>query len=263
MGNYKILYRIRIDHDYFGGTECPGLALRLTPQGMQLTMRRSMLFRQTGINEWVLIFDTEAALDTDNDELDLELLITDPVFEIYTEWEGFCPSNHNLLQLPAKDEEMKNRKVMAAAAIRLSDEKEQIGTPLYTVRLRLTKEMVDTAIKGNPQQAILHFNASEVCLEYIFLPHNGENTPINELSLEDVTGKLKFSPFEEYSLFNRKTIRTTTKKNIRLQKRLESRLRLVATKEERKQIIMSQVQLPDLGRFESGKKGVIRQICYF
>lgn len=59
MESYRILYRIRIGHDYFDGKPCPALQCRLTPQGEALAHRRGLLFRQTAPGEWTLLFRQE------------------------------------------------------------------------------------------------------------------------------------------------------------------------------------------------------------
>ena len=43
MDNYRIIYRIRVEHDYFDGKPCSALECRLTRQGEALVRRRGLL----------------------------------------------------------------------------------------------------------------------------------------------------------------------------------------------------------------------------
>lgn len=80
MEIYKPLYRITIEHDYFNNRACPALSLRITSQGLQLARQRTLLFRQTAVNEWTLLYDsTDPGVDTERDMLEFSLNITDPI----------------------------------------------------------------------------------------------------------------------------------------------------------------------------------------
>ena len=46
MESYRILYRLRVQHDYFEGRPCTAIGCRLTPQGIELARQRNLLFRQ-------------------------------------------------------------------------------------------------------------------------------------------------------------------------------------------------------------------------
>lgn len=267
MEIYKPLYRITIEHDYFNNRACPALSLRITSQGLQLARQRTLLFRQTAVNEWTLLYDsTDPGVDTERDMLEFSLNITDPIFTLYTEWGGLHPAGTYLLQLPAKEEEMeKKNKVSVMSAIRPLNEKLKFRASFCTVRLRLTKELLEAAEADDPKQEVLHFSAPEVQWEYFFLSRSKEHISPDDLLLEDAIGKLKFSDFKECEVFGKTAVYTITKDSFPLLENLGSHLRLIALKGERKQrrVLLSQVPLPDLGRFQSGQSGIIRQICYY
>ncbi|MDN0070804.1 hypothetical protein QVN97_02110 [Bacteroides caecigallinarum] len=168
MESYRILYRIRIGHDYFDGKPCPALQCRLTPQGEALAHRRGLLFRQTAPGEWTLLFRQEP--DTKNDVLPLDLFVADPKFTLYTAWDGFQPSAAYSLELPMAEET-----VEAATAIRPTGKKRAIGSGFCTLSLRLTPRMVEAADSGQPMQTVLHFNVAAAQWEYLFIP-NGEDS---------------------------------------------------------------------------------------
>ena len=94
MGTYRPLYNIRIEHEYFDGNICRAMQCRISPSGQALCHRRGLLFRQTGTNEWTILYDDAGAgVDTLSDVLALELVMADPAFVLYTQWNGFQPSS--------------------------------------------------------------------------------------------------------------------------------------------------------------------------
>lgn len=134
MDSYRILYRIRVEHDYFDGKPCTTFQCRLTPQGEALARWRGLLFRQTAPGEWAVLFNREP--DTGLDTLMLALSIADASFPIYTAWDDFRPSANYELELPRK------------------------------------KETLEAANAGTPMQTVLHFHAPSVQWEYLFVPHS-------------------------------------------------------------------------------------------
>ena len=72
MGTYRPLYNIRIEHEYFDGNICRAMQCRISPSGQALCHRRGLLFRQTGTNEWTILYDDAGAgVDTLSDVLAL------------------------------------------------------------------------------------------------------------------------------------------------------------------------------------------------
>ena len=105
MGTYRPLYNIRIEHEYFDGNICRAMQCRISPSGQALCHRRGLLFRQTGTNEWTILYDDAGAgVDTLSDVLALELVMADPAFVLYTQWNGFQPSSAYRLELPVGQE---------------------------------------------------------------------------------------------------------------------------------------------------------------
>ena len=86
MGTYRPLYSLRVEHDYYDNLACRALAFRLKAGGVDLCRRRGLLFRQTAVNEWTLLYDCDSAgVDTSSDKVEAELCITDPAFVLFTE----------------------------------------------------------------------------------------------------------------------------------------------------------------------------------
>lgn len=102
MGTYRPLYSLRVEHDYYDNLACRALAFRLKAGGVDLCRRRGLLFRQTAVNEWTLLYDCDSAgVDTSSDKVEAEFCITDPAFVLFTDWAALRPENAYTLELPA------------------------------------------------------------------------------------------------------------------------------------------------------------------
>ena len=262
MENYQILYRIAVTHSYFGGDICMALAYKLNMQSILLVRRRGLLFRQIAANEWMVLYNSMGeGLDTEHDVLELEMSITDPAFTFYTKWEGFRPMGSYELQLPAAEEQ-----IDAVSAIVLSDEKRKVRTSICTVRLQLTKEMLEAAKMKKPMSVTLRFFAPSVQWEYLFIPRGDNGIPGEQLLLEDTTGSLEFSAFEPFEMEGRTVWRTLSRDLISMKFANENHLRLVVQtgdSRQQKRILIARVEPPVPGRFNSGRPGVMRQIYYY
>lgn len=257
MESYRILYRIRIEHDYFDGKPCPALECRITLQGETLAHRRGLLFRQTSSGEWTLLFRQEP--DTKNDELLLDLYVADPKFMLYTAWKSFLPSAVYSLKLPGKKEIIE-----AETAIQPTQKKRAIGSGFCTLHLRLTDELVNAAKNGQPIQEILHFKEASVQWEYLFIPNDGESIPPGQLKLEDVAGKVQFTTFKECKVYGRKAWLTQSKSCIPMRQAYPCKLRLTAQNGDRqKRVLLSHVRPPEPGYYMDAQQGILRQICYY
>ena len=257
MESYRILYRIRIGHDYFDGKPCPALLCRLTPQGEALAHRRGLLFRQAAPGEWTLLFRQEP--DTQNDVLTLDLSLADPKFTLYTAWDGFQPPAAYSLELPMAEET-----VEAATAIRPTGKKRAIGSGFCTLSLRLTPEMVEAADSGQPMQTVLHFNVAAAQWEYLFIPNGEDSVQPSPLQLEDASGKVQFTAFKECEAYGRKAWVTRSKSRIPMCPAYPCKLRLTVQNGGRqKRVLLSQVAPPEPGRYLDAQRGILRQVCYY
>lgn len=263
MGTYRPLYNIRIEHEYFNGNICRAVQCRLSSAGQMLCRRRSLLFRQTGTNEWTILYDDAGAgVDTLSDVLALELIMTDPDFVLYTRWNGFQPSSAYLLELPSGQETPE-----ATDAIVEQSDKRQIGTGFCTVRLHLTEGMFSAAKAGTPETVRLQFRVPEYRWEYLFVPRSGEHIPPEKLRLEEYSGKLTFGPFNTVTEYDREMLSTISLDKIPLREQYAYRLRLISVAGEGGhrpgQVLLHQVTPPKPGVFLSKDPEFLRQLCYF
>lgn len=263
MGNYRPLYHIRIEHEYFDGNICRAMQCRLSSAGQTLCRRRGLLFRQTGTNEWTILYDNAGAgVDTLSDVLALELVLTDPDFVLYTYWNGFQLSSAYLLELPSGQDAPE-----AADAIVEQADKRQIGTGFCTVQLRLTEKIFSDAKAETPETVRLQFHVPEYLWEYLFVPRGGERISPEKLRLEESGGKLTFKPFETVTEYGREMLRTVSTDKIPLREQYKYRLRLITVTGEGdnrpKQVLLRQVEPPKPGVFLNDDRESIRKICYF
>ena len=256
MENYRILYRIRIEHDYFDRTKCSAVQCFLTPQGEDLLRRRGMLFRQTDVNEWTFLYNSEP--DTDNDVLNLNLSLNDPNFISYTEWNEFSPTAAYSLDLPG------SKKVLdAATVIRKSEKSRRIGQGFCTVSLKLTEKMLKYAASGKPITSVIHFCAPSVKWEYIFIPRV-DDVVNGALSLHDDTGTLEFSLFKKCEIYGKSAWQTETGKPVPMRYAYSCKLRLMANENGKQaRILLSKVDPPVMGQYRDAPGNVLRQIYYY
>lgn len=257
MESYRILYRIRIRHDYFNGQPCKSLECRLTDAGEALAFRRGLLFRETAPDEWALLFGQEP--DTENDVLFLNLVNTSSMLPIYTACEGWEPSANYELRLPASGETVEVFKTM-----RPTGKKRAIGSGFCTLFLRLTDEMLQAAKAGKPMQTVLHFEAAEAQWEFQFFHRENEPLPSGQLVLEDRNGQLKFTAFEEQEIRGRKAWITRSESRIRMSRDYPYTLRLILYNEgTQKRVLLARVAPPEPGQYLDAPKGILRRICIF
>lgn len=257
MESYRRLYQITVKHGYFGEKPCPSLKLSLSRESEALMNRRGMLFREMGIGSWTLLFNE--APDTDKDVLHLELSVADPKFTLFTDWLGFKPSDRYELQLPASE-----GLIDATSAILHTDKKRSIGSGFCGIALRLNEKLVETALSGKAEEAVLQFHTPQKHWEYLFIPQRDEEIDGKLLFLEDATGNVKFSPFTSCETYGRKAWRTISENPIPMRDTYSCKLRLAAmlNNGKQKRILLSQIETPQPGRYMDNPE-FLRQVCYF
>ncbi|MEG1565096.1 MAG: hypothetical protein RR365_15465 [Bacteroides sp.] len=257
--NYRPLYSLRIEHDYFDSKVCRAFRCRVPPSATALWHRRALLIRQLAENEWTILYDSAGAgVDTTSDILILEMEITDPAFVLYTRWNAFRPDSTYGLELPAADDT-----VEAVQAIRETAPKRKIGFGFCQLRIRMTEELFLSAQGGNPMSCTLQFHAPECRWEFLLVPR-GESTPAPEsLIMEEMGDKLHFLPFESVKAYNREILRTVSEEAVPMRERYDYRLKVSARtgNTERKQLLLKYIYPPEPGKFLDTEPGLLRQIC--
>ena len=255
--DYRPLYHLRIEHDYFDQGVCRALDCRITPTESALWRRRGLLLRQAGANEWIILYDGDGAgVDTDSDVLALEMDMTDPSFVLYTDWVDFHPSSAYFLELPAKEGRI-TAEMLKETALR-----RRIGAGFCQVRLRLTPALFQAACQGKPMQAILHFGVPACRWEYLLIPRAGGTVTKEEYTLEEAGDKLHFPPFEPVRMYGLDMFRTVSEESVPMHERYGYKLKVSASAGDgRKQTVLKHVAAPEPGRFLDAEKGLARQVC--
>lgn len=253
MDNYQLLYRLHVQHEYFEGISCTAIGCRLSPESEELVKQRGLLFRQTAVDEWTILYNKDGAdLSNEDEHLLLELYLTDSNFPLYTLWADFSPSAAYELNLPIKEEV-----IQAVNAIKQTDKRRKIGTGFCTIALDIAKVMQETAPVNT-----LHFHAKSIKWEYLFFLRNGQNLSAADLKLEDTNNAVLFEEMKAVTEYGNSCMKTTSKEAIPIRAVYQSKLRLVQQVEGRsKRLLLAHIEPPVPGRF--AVKDVLRQICYY
>lgn len=261
MDTYRTLYSLRVEHDYFDRLVCRSLVLRLTATGIDLCRRRGLLFRQTGLNEWVLLYDSSGAgVDTSSDCIETELCMVDPAFVLYTDWTALRPDNAYVLELPALSDA-----VEATEVIRESSEKRSIGSGFCTIRIVMTEKLFAAAQRGTPMTCTLRFRARQCKWEYLLISHNMSCLDSAQYLMEEQSGEITFTSFEKVNVYGKDALRTVSQEMIPMKEHYTCKLKVCLSAGEtgRRQVLLKHVPFPVPGRFLDAEAGLLRQVCYF
>ena len=257
--DYRPLYRLRIEHDYFDQGECRALRCRICPSGAALWQRRGLLLRQFAVNEWAVLYDADGAgVDTASDVLELEMDLANPDFVLYTRWDGFRPYAAYILDLPDVEDLPEAIRMMREVA-----PKRGFGAGFCRLRLRLTDNVSRAAREGKPLLHTLRFHAPECRWEYLLVPRVGEDLAPGNYLLEEAGGHLHFPPFEPVRLYDRDLLRTVSEESVPMRERYAFKLKVVTSADGngRKQTVLRHVDPPVPGRFLDTEPGLARQVC--
>lgn len=256
MENYRILFRIRISHDYFNKRPCDFLHCILAPEGIILSKRRNLIFRQTAPNEWIVLYCQEPDPD---DFLTFYLYIKDSHFTLCTDWDEFNPSIEYILLLPVHAEV-----IDISNSIFRKENRKRPGGGFCKIYLILNDNIINAAKNGEPKQVELHFKAASVQWEYIFITRREEIDESAQLELTEQSGKIHFSPITSYCYLGQKGWITRSESEIPVCADYPYKLRLTMNNDgKQKRTLIPCVPLPELGRYFDAPKGVLRRICYF
>ncbi len=256
------MYTLRVEHDYFDGGVCRAIGCGVSPEGAELWRRRGLLFRQTGGNEWAVVFDDAGGgVNAGRDTLLLELHITDPGFVLYTEWADFQPTAAYLLAL----HDAEDGAVEATESIQRIGSKRRIGAGFCTVSLSLTDDLVEAARAGKPKGCRLLFHAPVRRWEYLFFQRDGGRPEPEKLRLEETGGKLTFPAFEAVNEYGLDGVRAVSEEAVPMREHDGFRLRLTSVKggdSRPKQVLLKHLQAPEPGRYLSPDPQRLRQVCF-
>ena len=254
MENYRELFRVVVEHDYYEKGGCRAFSCALTPQGASLVQRRGFCFKQLADNEWALLYQDRPALA---DDMTLVLSCSDASFPLYTQWDGYAPFTVYSLELPSKET------VEADADFVPREGGRGLGMGMCSIRLHLDGPLYDAAEAGTPMRTVIHFKARAARWSYLFISREGREFAADRLRLEDETGQVSFSDFVDDGE-HPNAVSTTSQGEIPLRRSYDCRLRLVALDaNDRKIVLLTNVAPPEPGRFLDAPQGTVQSICYY
>lgn len=254
MENFRELFRLVVEHDYYGGGGCRAFSCGLTPPGQDLLRRRDFCFRQVAPNAWALFFRRIPVVD---DSLMLSLGCLDPNFPLYTDWAGYVPSTVYGLELPSRE------RIEADTDLVARDGKRWLGMGLCSIQLRLGRDLYAAAEAGSPMAATIHFKAVAARWAYLFIPRKEKEYPTDRLRLEDESGLVVFDAMSD-DPDREDAVRTASRDAIPLRSSYGCKLRLVAyDANDRRVVLLSDVEPPEPGRFLDAPRGTIQSISYY
>lgn len=260
MGTYRPLYSLRVEHDYYDNLACRALAFRLKAGGVDLCRRRGLLFRQTAVNEWTLLYDCDSAgVDTSSDKVEAELCITDPAFVLFTDWAALRPENAYTLELPASRDT-----VEATEAIRESADRRRIGSGFCSVSILMTEKILAAAQKEKHKTCTLRFHAPQCKWEYLLVPRDGGSPDPRQCRMEEQGGTLAFTPFKTFKAYGLEVLRTVSQEAVPMKEHYAYKLKVFssATGSGRRQVLLKYVPPPEPSKFLDAEPGLLRQVCY-
>lgn len=260
MDNFRALYRLKIEHDYFGQNMCRSMRISIDRAGLDLMKRRGILFKQTATNEWSIIGkQSNAGTNITSEVLTLQMNISDPAFVLYTDWDDFHPTSLYRLSLPATTTD-------AVAAIRKTDEKRRINSGFCIIDLQFTENMFRSMCEGNLITDTLTFYSKEVQWEYLFIPRNEEENVGKKLILKEFDDKICFSASEEVEIYEKKAWRFLSEEKIKIQEYYNfciSLQEIIPNRLQTQKKLIKNIPHPVSGNFVNEQPHVLRHICYF
>lgn len=271
MSNYRLLYRLRIEHDYFVRALHPIVQLKVVASTADLMKRRGLIFKQTDINEWCVIScNSNAEIDIQPDVFILEMSISDPAFFHYTEWASFDPSSLYYLSLPtietdvtkAIKKEKKREKEKENEGIEKNEKKRRINSGFCTIDLHFSKAILE----GDPITNTLMFHSKELYWEYFFIARNEEYLNEKEIVLKEAKGEVAFSNFNVTEIYGHKALCFRSESKLKLADIYNlhfSLLELSPNSSNTRKVLIRSVAHPVVGRFIAKRTDTLLNICYF
>jgi hypothetical protein len=91
MSKYIAIATIRLEHDYYNPPTSRHFRLEPMPKTKELMRRRGVLFIQTNHNEWQWLTEEDNTKSIENEEMELAVIVTDPVFMLQVAIKEYNP----------------------------------------------------------------------------------------------------------------------------------------------------------------------------
>lgn len=255
-GKYIPLVRIRTEHGYYTRGKCVQMSL---PADCEKAMRRMMLLRQSGINEWELMVPEDCANAASGERLELIVSACDAIFLFVTEFPATYQSSVSYRLKPAD-----SGKVEVAEMMRPSKDKNYVSE-LLRFEMDITDETVEKAKAGDPPVYTLEFRARSYRWAYYFIPRSSDGIDPKKLRLEESSGKLTFTDLEKApdDRFGPGAYRCVSTAFIPVSQRYDYSLNIIDRENShRKRIVSRYIDFPTLDCYSFEGKDTLCQVCY-
>lgn len=262
MEDYRVLFRMRIDHEYFAGETNGCMGVRICEESLALLRNRQLMFKQMAGNEWVLIGNVAGnGVNEGSDRIGFEFVLKDAGFLYYTEWEHYDAADFYELDLSDGGGGMNVSDVVKT----VPGQKRKAGV-FFNGKLLLAERLYADAREGGCSEACLRFASREMFWEYWLIARKRDHQRL-KLSLEEQSGGLLFSEPEFFNtdLVDGLVWRCVSAKAVKMKDRYRYRLDLseiIRENPELRRKIVKNIEYPVPGQFHDLKGNYLRRLVY-
>lgn len=231
----KIIWNLRVKHEYYKVFPEKGLSLILSDESQRLLLRRGMIWRYDGGGRWLLFsLDGGHGQPAGEDRVVIDFRVEDKSLSYVTDWDWNLAGACEQLELSESRE-----------SIRMNTLHGSLVPVRPGVCFRLVFLFDKIGEKPLPYETELVFNSFNRQVEYLFLPRD-ENTE-RKLMIEDMENTIVFDDPVEIDFMGKKVIRFRSKEKVKMKEFPDYRLRLWEIYPSGKREICRQLPYPDPG----------------
>lgn len=204
------LWTLQIEHDYYQQGKVSDFDIQISSDMRILLMRRSLIWRRKGLNEWCLSSFGDYAVD-DADILQLELIMQGETLPYVTDFDWLVGRECYDVTVPVGDGQI--------TAKECAGKKTNTKTNSCFMKLSVPfgKMINDRAV---PSTMILSFQAVSRYWEYVFLPRQPQIEKM--IRLEDTKKCIHFKPYELFDFMGHKAYRICSLEKLPLRERYQN-----------------------------------------
>lgn len=204
------LWTLQIEHDYYQQGKTSDFDIQISSEMRILLMRRSLIWRRKGVNEWCLSSFGSYSVDS-ADVLQLELIKQGETLPYVTDFDWPVGRECYDVAVPIGD--------IRIAAKEWVDKKTIAKTNSCCMQLSVPfGKMINENIF--PATMILSFQAISRYWEYLLLPRQPQLE--KKLRLEDTKNNIRFTSCEDFEFMGRKCLKTRSLEKIPLREHYQN-----------------------------------------
>lgn len=262
MENYRRLYCLQLEHEYYPDGKCSCIDVRINPSSKELLRRRGLIFKKTKENEWCLFGNKEGAECVGTDTLFFDFYMLDSSFVYYTDFKNLKPTESYELKLPND-----NREFVTAV------EKKSLAPRINSIFCVATLKLDEMLYKETLVTNLFKFHSTKVYWEYVFIPrdslsYNGLSYDGPVLELKEKLDRIFFDQSKVADMWGRRVWLVRSRSAIPMVSCYDYELALYVNENSK---LIDNIPYPVPGLFpiiETREGGtvdlkVIRQVSYF